>query len=131
MYSELIDKKAFLNSYYLLVIKLTMMVTAKAKTTIYICSLCNGLWTTNFTFFTCWVRREIAFSVSTTVLVSPVTDIATAAAISEGLNSKKSIPAFNSHPPKPKTSDAFNQISLSLLLLCRCHRNIIMNGTST
>lgn len=42
------------------------------------------------------MKQEQALSIST-AWISAVTDIATAAAISDGLNSKKSIPAFNSH----------------------------------
>ena len=45
----------------------------------------------------------MAFSMST-VLVSAKTAIATAAATSEGLNSKKSIPALISHQPKTSNS---------------------------
>lgn len=42
------------------------------------------------------MKEEMALSMST-AFISLETEIATAAAISEALNSKKSIPAFNSH----------------------------------
>lgn len=41
----------------------------------------------------------MALPVLLTVWVSPTTHIATAAAISDGLNSNESIPALNFHPP--------------------------------
>jgi hypothetical protein len=45
------------------------------------------------------MRADIAFSMSI-AWVSLAAEIATAAAISDGLNSKKSIPALSFHPPK-------------------------------
>lgn len=50
--------------------------------------------TTSFTFSKT-TKQDIVLSIST-ASVFPVTEIATAAAISDGLNSKKSMPAFNS-----------------------------------
>lgn len=49
----------------------------------------------SFTFSTCMEKQDIALSMSFACGLSHETDIATAAAISEDLNSKKSIPAFN------------------------------------
>lgn len=54
--------------------------------------VCVG--TTSFTFSKT-TKQDIVLSIST-ASVFPVTEIATAAAISDGLNSKKSMPAFNS-----------------------------------
>ena len=57
----------------------------------------TSMWATHcFTFSLC-MKQETALSMSTTAFISSETEIATAAAISEGLNSKKSIPALNSH----------------------------------
>lgn len=73
------------------------MILLKRKTIIMLTFIyCS--WTTIFTFSTCWIRTEMAFSVWP-VWVSPTTDNATAAAISDDLNSRKSIPALDSHTP--------------------------------
>lgn len=55
------------------------------------------------------MRTDVAASMSI-VWVSPVTTIATAAATSEALNSKNSIPALNSHPPKHQNNQSFSII---------------------
>lgn len=61
------------------------------------------------TIWSCWMRRGIALSGSTD-WASPATDIATAAAISDGLNSKKSIPAFifSNHPIQYQSTPFWN-----------------------